>query len=90
MEKCHFHQLVSKSFTRISRVEVQSEQLWVKDNGPNVPGQISYWSVKGLVKVDGLQKWMAPSSGNRTSARVNFGTGTSAQISKTFINFGTI
>ena len=27
--------------------------------------------------------------GNRTSARVNFGTRTSAQISKNFINFGT-
>ena len=27
--------------------------------------------------------------GNRTSARVNFGTRTSAQISKIFINFGT-
>ena len=28
-------------------------------------------------------------AGNRTSARVNFGTRTSAQISKNFINFGT-
>jgi len=29
-------------------------------------------------------------SGKQTSARVNFGTRTSAQISKIFINFGTM
>ena len=50
MEKIHFHKFVSKSFTRISRVEVQSELSWVKDYGPNAPGKISYWS-------KGLQKW---------------------------------
>jgi len=32
--------------------------------------------------------WINLSSGNRTSARVNFGTRTSTQISKHFINFG--
>ena len=36
-----------------------------------------------------LASKIAPISGNRTSARVNFGTRTSAQILKKFINFGT-
>ena len=75
---------------RYGAIYVRHGPTYLWNSAPNVKFDTETWQLSSADMLTSAPcKIITCATGNRTSTRLNFGTRTSAQISKTFINFGT-